>query len=183
MDVRDVEDSESVRDGSSLFVILGRLLRGGGGPGRQISMIQGRIKMKCTEVIRVVLHGGIGVRSFSLRRNRFPTGRCPDFGLCDALPVLWVAIAVVVVFTALLRVLCEEIDSQFGHFCRIISLIFRIDVLLLEFLFRERDKFRDEPEVLPCMLVIERVHGRCLVIMKGEPEEGTGTRRRRDLDR
>ena len=44
MDVRDVDDSENVRDGSSLFVILGRLLRGGGGPGRQISMIQGRIK-------------------------------------------------------------------------------------------------------------------------------------------
>ena len=135
-------------------------------------------------MIRVVLHGGIGVGSFSLRRNRFPTGRCRDFGLCDALPVLWVAIAiVVVVFTALLHVLCEEIDSQFGHFCRIISLIFRIDVLLLEFLFREGNKFRDEPEVLPCMLVIERVHGRCLVIVKGEPEEGTGTRRRQDLDR
>jgi hypothetical protein len=46
LDVRDVEDSESVRDGSSLFVILGRLLRGGGGPGRQISMIQGQIKNK-----------------------------------------------------------------------------------------------------------------------------------------
>jgi hypothetical protein len=48
---------------------------------------------------------------------------------------------------------------------------------------RKRDEFRDEPDVLPCMLVIERVHGRCLVIVKGEPEEGTCTRRRRDLDR
>lgn len=134
-------------------------------------------------MIRVVLHGGIGVGSFSLRGDGFPAGRCTDFGLCDALPVLCVAIAVAVVFTALLRVLCEEIDSQFGHFCRIISLILRINVLLLEFLSRERDKFRDEPDVLPCMLVIERVHGRCLVIVKGEPEEGSGTRRRRDLDR
>jgi hypothetical protein len=130
-------------------------------------------------VIRVVLHGGIGVGSFSLGRNRFPTGRWPDFRLCEALPVLWV----VVVFAALLRVLCEEIDSQFGHLCRIISLIFRVNVLLFEFLFGERDEFRDEPEVLPCMLVIERVHRRCLVIVKREPEEGTGTRRRRDLDR
>jgi len=129
-------------------------------------------------VIRVILHGGIGVGSFSLRRNRFPMGRCRDFGLCDALPVL-----AVVVFAALLGVLCEEIDSQFGHFCRIISLIFRIDVLLFEFLSRERDKFRDEPEVLPCMLIIKRVHRRCLVIVKCEPKEGTGTRRRRDLDR
>lgn len=42
--VRDVEESESVRDGSSLFVRLGRLLREGGGAGRQIRMIQGRIK-------------------------------------------------------------------------------------------------------------------------------------------
>jgi len=30
--VRDVDDSESVRDGSSLLVGLGRLLREGGGP-------------------------------------------------------------------------------------------------------------------------------------------------------
>lgn len=133
-------------------------------------------------MIRLVLHGGIGVGPFSLRRNRFPTGRVPDFGLCGgALPVLWVGIALVV-FATLLRVLREEIDPQFGHFCRVISLIFRIDVFRLEFLNGERDKFRDEPEVLPCMLVIERVDGRCLVIVKGEPEKGTGTRRRRDLD-
>ena len=137
-------------------------------------------------MIRVVLHGRIGVGSFSLGRNRFPTGRCPYFGLCVALPVLWVVIAVAavaVIFTTLLRVLCEEIESQFGHFCRINSLVFLIDVLLLEFFFREWDKFRDEPEVLPCMLVIERVNRRCLVIVKSKPEEGTGTRRRRNLDR
>jgi hypothetical protein len=33
LDVRDVDDSESGRDGSSFFVGLGRLLRDGGGPG------------------------------------------------------------------------------------------------------------------------------------------------------
>jgi hypothetical protein len=32
------------------------------------------------------------------------------------------------------------------------------------------------------VLVIERIQGRCLVIVKGKPEEGTSTRRRRDLD-
>jgi len=129
------------------------------------------MKKKKTEVIRVVPHCGIRVGSFSLGRN----------GLCDSLPVFWVA--GVVVFTALLRVLGQEIDPQFGHFCGVIPLIFRINVLLLEFLCRERNKFRDEPEVLPCTLVIERVHRRFLVIVKGKPEEGTGTRRRRDLDR
>ena len=131
---------------------------------------------RSTEVIRLVLYGGIGIRSFSLGRNGFPGGRCPDFGFCDTLSVL------VIVFSPLC-VLCEKIDSQFGHFCGIISLIFRINVLLFEFLLRERGKFRDEAEVLPFMLVFEWVQGRCLVIVKGEPEKGTSTRRRRDLDR
>jgi len=130
--------------------------------------------LKCTEVIRLVLCGGIGIGSFSLGRNGFPGGRCPDFGFCGTLPVI--------VFRTLC-VLCEEIDSQFGHFCRIISLIFRINVLLLKLLLGERDEFRDKAEVLPCLLVLERVEGRCLVIVKGEPEKGTSTRRRRDLDR
>ncbi len=174
-EMRQVDDSES---GSSAFGRLGRLVREGG-PGKEIKK-RGQIENENdTGVIRVVLDGGIGVGSFSLRRNEFRGGLCPNFGLWDTLLVLWVA----ALFAALLRVLCEEIESQFGHFCGIISLIFRINVLRVEFLFGERDKFRDEPEVLPCMLVIERVQGRCLVIVKGKPEERTRTRRRGDLDR
>ena len=98
--------------------------------------------MKSTEVIRLVLYGGIWIRSFSLGRNGFPGGRCPEFGFWDALSVL------VIVFSPLC-VLCEEIDSLFCLLCGIISLIFRINVLLFEFVLSERGKFRDEAEVLP----------------------------------
>src|SRR6266851_1004809 len=94
-----------------------------------------------------------------------------EFGLGHALPDLWV------VALAALGVLCEEIHSQFGHLCGIISLIFRINVLLLEFLLGKRSKFRDEAEMVPRMFVIERVGRRGLVIVKGEPEEGAGPSR------
>jgi hypothetical protein len=46
------------------------------------------------------------------------------------------------------RVLGEELDSQLGHLCGIVPLIFWINVLQLEFLVGERDEPWDK--ALPC---------------------------------
>lgn len=131
-----------------------------------------------TDVIGVVafLHGGIRIRSLSFRGDGLPGGGWPEFGLGRTLPVLG--------FVALgaLRVLCEEFHSQFGHLGRIASLVFRINVLLLERFLGERNQFRDETEMVPCIVIVEWVCRRSLVIAKGEPEESTGTRRRGELD-
>jgi hypothetical protein len=89
------------------LVRLGRLLRERG-LGDTLALFKVESKVKCTEVIRVVLHGGTGVGSLSLRRNRFPGGRCSGFWtLCDGILVLWIAIVVVVIFTALMRDICQ----------------------------------------------------------------------------
>jgi hypothetical protein len=131
-----------------------------------------------TDVIGIVafLHDGIRIRSLSFRGDGLPGRRRPEFGLGRTLPVLWV------VALSALGVLCEEFHSQFGHLGRIVSLVFRINVLLLELFLGERNQFRDETEMVPCVVIVEWVWRRSLVIAKGEPEESASTRRRGELD-
>jgi hypothetical protein len=75
-------------------------------------------------------------------------------------------------------VLGEELDSQLGHLCRIVSLIFGIDVLQFKFLIGERNELRDKTRAQLCVRTIERISGRGLVVMESEPEESTSTRER-----
>lgn len=132
-----------------------------------------------TDVIGVVafLDGGIRIRSLPFRGDGLAGRGWPEFGLGRTLPVLGLVVAL-----GALGVLCEEFHPQLGHLGRIVSLVFRIDVLLLERVLGEGNQFRDETEMVPCIVVVEWVCGRSLVIAKGEPEESAGTRRRGELD-
>lgn len=140
-------------------------------------MIRKKQRANAISLLRVAfLRGGIRIRSFSLRGDGFPGRRWPDFGLGHTLLVLRV-----VGFIAL-GVLRKEFHSQFGHLCRVVPLVFWIDVLLFEFFLGERSEFGDETEMVPCMFVVERIGRRSLVIVKDEPEENLSTRRRGELD-
>lgn len=178
LDMRDVEDSESARDrpnGLCRLLCEGGTARGEGDISKGTDEIPERER---TDVIGIVafLHDGIRIRSLSFRGDGLPGRRRPEFGLGRTLPVLWV------VALSALGVLCEEFHSQFGHLGRIVSLVFWINVLLLELFLGERNQFRDETEMVPCVVIVEWVWRRSLVIAKGEPEESASTRRRGELD-
>lgn len=122
------------------------------------------------------LRGGIRIRSLSLRRDGFPGRWRPEFGLGHTLLVLRV-----VGFIAL-GVLREEFHSQFGHLCRVLPLVFWINVLLLEFFFGENCQFGNQTEMIPGVFILERIGTRSLVIVKDEPKECLSPRRRGEFD-
>jgi hypothetical protein len=80
-------------------------------------------------------------------------------------------------------VLGKELNSQLGHLCCIVSLIFWINVLQFKFFISERDELRDKTRALPWVWTIERIFGRGLMIVESEPEESTSTRERGELYR
>ena len=123
------------------------------------------------------LRGGIRIRSLSLRRDGFPGRRRPEFGLGHTLLV----VLRVVGFIAL-RVLREEFHSQLGHLCRVLPLVFWINVLLLEFVLGERRQFGNQTEMVPCVFIIKRIARRRLVIVKDEPKESLSAGRRGQFD-
>jgi hypothetical protein len=118
---------------------------------------------------QMIVFKGISVRSFSLCGDGLSRGGRAGFQFGHTLSVFGVIIA--------LGVFCEELDSQFGHLCRIIPLIFWVNVLLLEFLLGENRKLWYGADILPCAVVVERICGRGLVIVKGEPKENASTRK------